>query len=122
MERDPISRQRSPWLEIDELGGLMADKYPYHWFSRNVSDGLLAACVAIEPVIGWHLSISFRDKRGQLSRYPTWDEIAHAREELLPHELGFVFHLPPLTTDEYVALHKTTFHLHQEPAPEGDLP
>lgn len=121
MKRDPISKQRSPWIEDTSMGGEIEGKYPFRWFRRRTGDGLLWACVAIEPGIGWHMSMSFRDNKGQFSRYPTWDEIAHAREQLLPDELGFVMHLPPLTTDEYVALHKTTFHLHQEPAPEGDL-
>jgi hypothetical protein len=87
-----------------------------NWFRRNVSDGRLTVCVAIEPQIGWHLSISFTDHRPNvISRYPTWDEITHARYLLLPDELDFVMHLPP--TDEYVSVHATTFHLHQWPEP-----
>jgi hypothetical protein len=77
-----------------------------------VGDGSLRALVAQEPA-GWHLSISFVDDRGRPSRYPRWDEITHARAELLPAELGFVMHLPP--DDDYVALHDTTFHLHEHP-------
>lgn len=123
MKRDPITKIRSPWLEDPRQFMMVEGKYPYRVFIRNVSDGYLWAIVAIEPEIGWHLSISFRDQRGRLTRYPTWDEIADARERLLPDELGFVMHLPPLTTDEYVALHLTTMHLHQHPEPDpGDLP
>lgn len=121
MKRDPITRQRSPWIEDESRYLLHADKYPMRWFTRRVGDGTLWAICAIEPTIGWHLSISFRDAKNRLARYPNWDEIAHAREVLLPPELGFVMHLPPLTTDEYVALHLTTMHLHQHPPPEGDL-
>ncbi len=52
---------------------------------------------------GWHLSISHK------SRYPTWDEIAHARYELIPNEVTMAMLLPP--TEEYVNLHQNTFHL-----------
>jgi hypothetical protein len=85
---------------------------PITVWQRNVSDGTLVAFVDDEPE-GWHLSISFRDHRGGWSRYPSWDELAHARYELLPAEWDFVMHLPP--PDEYVAAHPTTFHLHQWP-------
>jgi hypothetical protein len=54
---------------------------------------------------GWHLSIS------HVRRYPTWDEIAHARDKLLPKELTFVMVLPP--PEEYVNLHPYCFHLWQ---------
>ena len=103
----PISKQRSQWQENEEA----ASWYPpgaVAW-SRAVGDGVLNALVTIDPGVGWHLSISFRDHKGRLSRYPRWDEIIHAREELLPPDVGFVMHLPKM--DEYVALHDTTFHL-----------
>lgn len=119
MKRQPITRVRSPWTEDPARYVEIGEKYPARFFYRNVSDGVLWAIVAIEPGLGWHLSISFRDHKGRLGRYPNWDEIAHAREVLLPEELGFVMHLPPLTTDEYVALHLTTMHLHQHPEPGG---
>ncbi len=51
----------------------------------------------------------------KFSRYPRWDEIMHARDHLLPSDVGFVMHLP--ADGEYVALHPTTFHLHQHPSP-----
>jgi hypothetical protein len=79
---------------------------------RKVHDGVLVAIVADEP-LGWHLSISHRDHHDELRRYPSWDEIAHARYELLPNDVDFVMHLPP--PDEYVATHPTTFHLHEHP-------
>lgn len=77
---------------------------------------MLRVLVALEPE-GWHLSISFANHKGELTRYPRWDEIIHARAELLPPDVGFVMHLPP--EDEYVALHDTTFHLHQHPSASG---
>lgn len=112
MKHTPITKQRSPWIPT-RAGIEVIDGIDLHWYRREVSDGTLFAAVANEPQ-GWHLSISFRDKRDRLTRYPRWDEIAHAREELLPHELEFVMFLP--REGEYVALHDTTFHLHEHPA------
>jgi hypothetical protein len=109
MERAPITRQRSPWLEAEPL---TINDVRTRTFRREVNDGALWALVAEEPQ-GWHLSISFRDRRDQLTRYPRWDEIAHARDELLPADIDFVMWLP--RAGDYVALHDTTFHLHEHP-------
>lgn len=113
MKRTPITRQRSGWERVEQLDHELMT-WPTSWHRRRVSDGLLMACVADEPRIGWHLSISFRDNRGELTRYPRWDEIAHARDELLPADVEFVMFLP--RAGQYVALHDTTFHLHEHPA------
>jgi hypothetical protein len=78
---------------------------------RNVHDGLLLALISHEPR-GWHLSISHRQQRRGVihyTRYPTWDEIADADERLLAPGLWMAMVLPP--SDNYVAEHKTTFHL-----------
>jgi len=61
--------------------------------------------------------MSYVDRCGHPSRYPTWDEIADARDQLLPVDVGFVMHLP--ARGEYVAVHPTTFHLHEHPAPRS---
>lgn len=111
MQHTPLSKQRSPWIGKPELTQLI-EGIPTHYFHRQVGDGSLWAMVAEEPW-GWHMSISFRNQRNELTRYPTWDEIAHARYELLPADIDFVMHLPP--PGEYVALHDTTFHLHEHP-------
>lgn len=109
----PLQIQRSPWVPVDlnllpeAIGGVAV-----LWYRRYVNDGTLYACVADEPQ-GWHMSVSFRDKRNKLSRYPRWDELTHARYHLLPADIDVVMHLPPPT--EYVAVHDTTFHLHQHP-------
>lgn len=104
---DPLVAQLTPWRRRgrDPLG--LGD-----FWIRSTRDGQLRAIVAEEPM-GWHLSISFVDDCSRPSRYPTWDEIAHARYELLPGDVDFVMHLPPL--GEYVAVHATTFHLHEHP-------
>lgn len=113
MERAPITRQRSAWI-LDETDRPSPTGYPTAYYWRKVNSGTLWAIVADEPSAGgWHLSISFRDHRGEPTRYPTWDEIAHARDALLPDDVGFVMHLP--AAGEYVALHATTFHLHEYP-------
>lgn len=104
----PLTRQRSPWRhQPSPVPG-------WRVWQRNVTDGHLTAIVAEEPA-GWHLSISHRTNRTPPTpgRYPTWDEITHARYELLPGDLDFVMHLPP--PGEYVAVHDTTFHLHKHP-------
>ena len=59
----------------------------------------------VDEDVGWHLSISCND------RYPSWDEIAHARYELLPTEIEFVMHLPK--PEDYINIHDYTFHLHE---------
>ena len=112
MDRKPLSRARSPWVEQSLDGDMIPAATDPRLFVRRVGDGGLIAITALEPM-GWHLSISFRDQRGEHSRYPNWDEIADARYELLPDDLDFVMHLPPPT--EYVAVHDTTFHLHEHP-------
>jgi hypothetical protein len=80
----------------------------------NPRDGRLDVLVGQEP-IGWHLSTSHKRVKPngdiELRRYPTWDEIVHARDHLLPADRAFVMHLPK--AGEFVALHHTTFHLHE---------
>lgn len=114
MKRAPITKQRSSWTpttHVDYVDTAFGDVV-LAWHRRNVNDGVLLASVSEEPH-GWHLSISFRDHRGEHTRYPRWDEIAHARDELLPADIDFVMHLP--RTDDYLAVHPTTFHLHEHP-------
>ena len=61
----------------------------------------------------WHLSISHQTYDNKPGRYPTWDEIADARYELLPDNTIMVMALPP--KDAYINAHPTTFHLHEAP-------
>lgn len=78
---------------------------------RSFRRGDLQVIIAREPQedgeLRWHLSISAPN------RYPTWDELADARYDLLPDELTMAMLLPPRV--EYVNLHPTTFHLHELP-------
>jgi len=109
---DPITRQRSPWelFTVSDFAG-----FPNQWHRRRVGDGDLTVCVGEEPT-GWHLSISFKDHKGRNSRYPRWDEIIEARERFLPDDVEFAMFLPK--SEDYVALHATTFHLHEYPGRE----
>lgn len=107
----PITRQRSEWIERPGIPSPVPGT-DAAWFSRNVHDGTLWACVAVEPEIGWHVSISFRNHRGDPTRYPTWDEQVHALRSVGPR-VPFAMHLP-LDDDGYVAVHPSTFHWHQD--------
>lgn len=53
--------------------------------------------------LGWHVSISHPH------RYPTWDEIAHARYSLVPDDVTMAMLLPPQS--EFVNVHSNCFHL-----------
>jgi len=106
----PMTAQRSKWVEIDH-GEILGYANTTH--QRLVSDGKLMAIVAEEPM-GWHLSVSFSNQRGEHSRYPTWDEQTHAVRALLPADLTYVSAIPP--DNEYVAVHDTTFHWHEYPS------
>lgn len=113
MSADPITRQRSPW-EADEdfVARFRQIGLAVAAYRRRVADGELRAAVDESP-LGWHLSISFVDHKDRPTRYPTWDEITHARDQLLPGDVAFVMHLP--IDSEYVAVHPTMFHLHEHP-------
>lgn len=53
----------------------------------------------------WHLSVS------HAHRYPSWDEIADVRYELVPDEVTMALLLSP--PDEYINAHEFCFHLWQ---------
>jgi hypothetical protein len=118
---NPLSKQRSPWQrgvlpDVVERAFAMAHLEPTY-YERHVHDGILSVIICEEPA-GWHLSISHIFNHGRYGRYPSWDEIAHARYTLLPVDIDFVMHLPP--PDEFVAVHDTTFHLWQYFEREGE--
>lgn len=121
----PLTKQRSPWVdlgagqakEVSALIGASGGR-DVAVFARAVHDGNLTAVRSLDPA-GWHLSVSHTPRRAHGSqraaqRYPTWDELAHARYELLPADIDVVMHLPP--PEDYLAVHDTCFHLHQHPA------
>lgn len=117
MKRAPITRQRSEWEPVpDEAAAAvrslaeLAGAADVTLWRRQVGDGQLSAIVSLDDG-RWHVSVSFSDHRGRGSRYPRWDEIADARYRLVPDDVTMVMILPP--PDDYVALHDTTFHLHE---------
>jgi hypothetical protein len=105
------SERRSDWVHTGS--GSLDGVNPAEVHQRRTGDGVLAVIVGDEVGIGWHLSISHRSNHRppRLVRYPTWDEVAEARERFLPADLTFAMVLPPL--EEFVNVHHTTFHLHQ---------
>lgn len=107
---DETSRARS---QMERSGVII----PSVWavYARKVSDGFLQVIVALEPEIGWHLSISHASGP-RLTRYPTWDEIADARYRFVPNDVTMAMLLPP--REQYVNLMETCFHLHQIPTEE----
>lgn len=120
MDRDPITKQRSPWQEVMNEELLVqvvaaSGSEDVHYYIRRIHDGILRAIRSVDNGL-LHLSISWlphserQAKRGRL-RYPTWDEIADARDVLLPDDIEFVMFLPK--AGEYVAHHVNTFHLHE---------
>jgi hypothetical protein len=54
---------------------------------------------------GWHFSIAHP------TRYPTWDEVAKVRYELIPDEAQMAMMLPPRS--EYVNIHNFCFQCHE---------
>lgn len=72
---------------------------------RTFKAGKLFIMLGYQAPWGWHLSISHRE------RYPTWDEIAYARYELIPDEAKMVMMLPPKS--DYINVDEFTFHLHE---------
>lgn len=115
----PMTRARSAWVETPSMTipGPHGQSVEARAWQRNVHDGHLLALVDELPGIGWHMSISHRTNTHppRPGRYPSWDEIVDARDQLLPGEISFVMRLP--VAEQYVAVHDTTFHLHQEQPP-----
>lgn len=114
--RRPLTRQRSGWEPERLLGAAVplvavSTVEPRAW-RRRVHDGTLRAFLTVDGPRGWHLSISHTpNPGGRAQRYPTWDEIADARDQLTDPEVAFSMILP--VPSEYVALSDTTFHLHE---------
>lgn len=116
MVRNPVGRRAGVLTEI-ELPGPAADLPGEHRAYRSAS-GCHVIC-ALEPIraapagiwlppaatLLWHVSISHEH------RYPTWDEIADIRYELVPDDVTMAMLLPP--SGEYVNLHDHCFHLWQ---------
>jgi hypothetical protein len=84
---DHIKKHVPP--EVEDFQGFMTDKGIQIF--RSIDHGR------------YHMSISRQD------RYPTWDEIKDARENLLPLGKHFVMALPP--PQHYINTYSNCFHL-----------
>lgn len=63
-------------------------------FTRRVRDGELRSIVSCDPPdYRWNLTITHT---GRKERYPTWEELTHARYELLPGKLCMALYLPSI--------------------------
>jgi hypothetical protein len=66
-------------------------------FTRRVHDGELHSIVSCEqPDYKWHLTVNHISRRKRGERYPTWEEVTHARYDLLPNKLVMALYLPPI--------------------------
>jgi hypothetical protein len=93
-----VFTRRAKWKEIHSpIVGTQA----FTW-------GAVRAIVGVEPIVGWHVSISTP------YRNPTWEEIRQARYDLVPDDVTMAMLLPP--REEYINLHQFCFHLYQVPA------
>jgi hypothetical protein len=84
-------------------------------YEATTSDGILKACVSRDPAgkngaLLWHISISHRDRFDQPDRVPTWDEMKHAKYQLVSVDVCMVL-IFPRKTATYVNLHDTCLHL-----------
>jgi hypothetical protein len=70
----------------------------------------MGACriLVSRQAIGWHLSISRKD------RLPTWEEVRDARYALVPDEALMALLLPPRS--EYVNVHEFCLQLYEVPS------
>lgn len=82
-------------------------RVPCIWQAR-VYDGTLTALVSNHERVGWHISISHSG-----TRYPTWDELADAKERFVPDDVEMAMILPK--REEYVNLHETCLHIWEVP-------
>ena len=91
---------------IQKIGGDMQRKL---MLPANTEIYRLGECVIfVTPptgATGWILSINHK------TRYPTWDEVAKARYDLLPHGITMAMILPP--PDEYINIASHCFLLNE---------
>lgn len=65
--------------------------------TRGFTMGRCTVLLSHDERGGYHLSIAHP------TRYPTWDEIAYVRYELIPNDVPMVMWLPP--KEEYINIH-----------------
>jgi hypothetical protein len=109
---DPAAK-RIRWVRTQDLPGCRS-------YQADVPDGLLRCIVSHDEVAPgqklWHVSVSHVNRHGECDRLPTWDEIKHAKYQLLPRDVdvAMVLIFPRKKTPEpYVNIHETTLHLYE---------
>lgn len=108
MARKPRKKIADP-VEVDIIDELRLSQFlkeiePY-LKTFQMGDCYIMVAWSVEE--GWHLSISTN------YRYPSWDEIAHARYKLIPGDVHVGLPLPP--NKMYISFHDNCFHLHESP-------
>jgi hypothetical protein len=70
------------WINVKEISSPIPTSKAYEF-------GECFVIVGDEPGIGWHMSISHKN------RYPSWEEIKEARYRFIPDEVTMAMLLPP---------------------------
>lgn len=73
--------------------------------AKAYRSGPLSVIVGWLDTSGWHMSVAHP------ARYPSWDEIADLRYQLIPDDVHMAMLLPP--SDEYCNLHPNCMHVYQ---------
>jgi len=110
--------ERSPWIwveTIDDNEGHEDNQLISQQFLRKVGDGYLSTLVSFNESLGWHMAVAFVAPRH--TRYPTWEEVLDAGQQLLPVGLIFVAAVQPATDGMVSAI-----EVHQHGSPLAEMP
>lgn len=109
------SVQRLKWIPVSHL------PHGARGYYASCDDGFLRAIVGLEPAgkdgeMIWHISVSHVNKSLKHDRYPSWDELKHAKYQLVPDDVPMVLIFPSKAA-KYVDVSPNCLHLWQ--AEEG---
>lgn len=113
--RTPLDTTRISWHRMTVPDFLLLQEPSVAGWQAPRPDGVLRVLVAKEGEAGWHISMSHVNRNGDPGRYPTWDELADAKERFTPDDVAMGMVCPRKT--DYVNMHDTCLHLWQ--LPEG---
>lgn len=108
--------ERSPWVWVETIDDTDEhDENPLvsQQFLRKTGDGYLSTLVSFNEHLGWHMAVAFVSPRH--ARYPTWEEVLDAGEQLLPVGIIFVAAFQRITDGE---IHCIEVHQHGSPLDE----
>lgn len=95
----------------------LLDQAPGRCYRAKVADGWLKAIVSQDPVEErgilktlWHLSVSHSGENWKPGRLPTWDELKHAKFNLVREDVPMVL-IFPSSGAVYVNEYPTCLHL-----------